>query len=97
LNYFNFGKKMQAAISQRLDALGIAFEKINQSSSARKIQPETAYADACVKSVKSRDSKMKTPHQISSELNQFTGSTTLYKHWLGLKYTDGIKYLAAMH
>jgi hypothetical protein len=37
---------------------------------------------------------MKTPQQISSELNQFTGSTTLYKHWLGFKYTDGIKYLA---
>jgi hypothetical protein len=37
---------------------------------------------------------MKTPQQISSELKQFTGSTTVYKHWLDLKYTDGIKYLA---
>jgi hypothetical protein len=37
---------------------------------------------------------MKTPQQIEAALNQFTGSTTLYKHWLGLKYTDGIKYLA---
>ncbi|NJN13474.1 MAG: hypothetical protein HC815_38435 [Richelia sp. RM1_1_1] len=37
---------------------------------------------------------MKTPREITSELNQFYGSTTLYKHWLGLKYTDGIKYLA---
>jgi hypothetical protein len=37
---------------------------------------------------------MKMPQQISSELNQFTGSTILYKHWLGLKYTEGIKYLA---
>ncbi len=37
---------------------------------------------------------MKTPRQIATELKQFTGSTTLYKHWLGLKYTDGIKYLA---
>jgi hypothetical protein len=25
---------------------------------------------------------MKTPHQIEAELNQFTGATTLYKHWL---------------
>ncbi|AFZ01593.1 DUF6876 family protein [Calothrix sp. PCC 6303] len=37
---------------------------------------------------------MKTAQQIIAQLNQFTGSTTLYKHWLGLKYTDGIKYLA---
>ncbi len=37
---------------------------------------------------------MKTQQQIISELNQFYGSATLYKHWLGLKYTDGIKYLA---
>ncbi|MEA5573466.1 DUF6876 family protein [Calothrix sp. UHCC 0171] len=37
---------------------------------------------------------MKTPQQISSELKQFTGSTVLYKHWLGFKYTEGIKYLA---
>ena len=37
---------------------------------------------------------MKTPQEIASELNQFYGSATLYKHWLGLKYTDGIQYLA---
>jgi hypothetical protein len=37
---------------------------------------------------------MKSPQQIEAELKQFTGSTILYKHWLGLKYTDGIKYLA---
>jgi hypothetical protein len=37
---------------------------------------------------------MKTPQQIATDLKQFTGSTTLYKHWLGLKYTNGIKYLA---
>ncbi len=37
---------------------------------------------------------MKTPQEIASELNQFYGSTTLYKHWLGLNYTDGIQYLA---
>jgi hypothetical protein len=38
---------------------------------------------------------MKTPQQITTELNQFTGSMTIYKHWLGFKYTDGIKYLAS--
>lgn len=37
---------------------------------------------------------MKTPQQITSELNQFYGSATLCKHWLGLKYTEGIQYLA---
>ena len=37
---------------------------------------------------------MKTSQQIVSELNQFYGSANLYKHWLGLKYTDGIQYLA---
>ena len=37
---------------------------------------------------------MKTPQEIASELNQFYGSATLYKHWLGLKYTEGIQYLA---
>jgi hypothetical protein len=37
---------------------------------------------------------MKTPQQIATELKQFTGSSIFYKHWLGLKYTEGIKYLA---
>ena len=37
---------------------------------------------------------MKTPQEISNELNQFYGSATLYKHWLGLKYTEGMRYLA---
>ncbi|MEA5574745.1 DUF6876 family protein [Calothrix sp. UHCC 0171] len=37
---------------------------------------------------------MKKPHQIKAALDQFTGSTVIYKHWLGLKYTEGIKYLA---
>ena len=30
----------------------------------------------------------------SSELNQFTGSENWYKHWLGILYTDGVKFLA---
>jgi hypothetical protein len=37
---------------------------------------------------------MKTSHEIITELNQFYGSATHYKHWLGLKYTDGVQYLA---
>ncbi|MEO1558632.1 MAG: DUF6876 family protein [Cyanobacteria bacterium J06632_19] len=37
---------------------------------------------------------MKTPHEIITELKQFYGSATLYKHWLGLKYTEGIQHLA---
>ena len=37
---------------------------------------------------------MKTSQQITVELQKFIGSTTLYKHWLGCKYTEGIKHLA---
>ena len=37
---------------------------------------------------------MKTPQEIASKLNQFYGSATLYKHWLGLNYTEGMQYLA---
>lgn len=37
---------------------------------------------------------MKTPQEIARELNQFYGSATLYKHWLGLNYTEGMQYLA---
>ena len=37
---------------------------------------------------------MKTPQEIASELKKFYGSTTLYKHLLGLRYTEGIQYLA---
>ncbi|BAZ37555.1 hypothetical protein NIES4101_34780 [Calothrix sp. NIES-4101] len=37
---------------------------------------------------------MEKPYQIKAALDQFTGSTIIYKHWLGLKYTEGIKYLA---
>ena len=29
-----------------------------------------------------------------NDLEQFTGTENHYKHWLGYKYTDGIKYLA---
>lgn len=29
-----------------------------------------------------------------SELNQFTGTECYYRHWLGHKYTDGVKFLA---
>lgn len=30
----------------------------------------------------------------SNELNQFSGTENWYKHWLGILYTDGVKYLA---
>ncbi|MGB3652735.1 MAG: DUF6876 family protein [Rivularia sp. (in: cyanobacteria)] len=39
---------------------------------------------------------MKSPQEIASELNQFYGSATLYKHWLSLKYTEGIQYKGAL-
>src|SRR3990167_6373010 len=29
-----------------------------------------------------------------SDLDQFTGTEQYYKHWLGINYTDGVKYLA---
>ena len=29
-----------------------------------------------------------------SDLEQFTGTEQYYKHWLGINYTDGVKYLA---
>jgi len=28
------------------------------------------------------------------ELDQFTGTENYWRHWLGLKFTDGVKYLA---
>lgn len=31
---------------------------------------------------------------LENELRQFTGSETIYKHWLGIHYTEGVKYLA---
>jgi hypothetical protein len=35
------------------------------------------------------DNKLK-----ASELDQFTGTEQYYKHWLGMRYTDGVKYVA---
>ena len=29
-----------------------------------------------------------------TDLEQFTGTEQYYKHWLGINYTDGVKYLA---
>ena len=29
-----------------------------------------------------------------TDLEQFSGTENYYKHWLGLKYTDGVKYMA---
>ena len=37
---------------------------------------------------------MKTAQEITVELEQFRGSDIIYKYWLGLKYTAGIKHLA---
>ncbi|MBE9212822.1 MAG: hypothetical protein HC836_37515 [Richelia sp. RM2_1_2] len=37
---------------------------------------------------------MKTSQEIATDLKKFYGSVNLYKHWLGLRYTDGIQYLA---
>lgn len=34
------------------------------------------------------------PEMSPQELDQFTGTEYYYKHWLGYKYTDGVKYLA---
>jgi hypothetical protein len=37
----------------------------------------------------------KTPEQLTADLEQFTGSQTIYRHSLGmLRYTEGVKYLA---
>ncbi len=32
--------------------------------------------------------------EIQAELNQFTGSDTVYRHMLGIRYTEGVKHLA---
>jgi len=37
---------------------------------------------------------LNTPQEITAKLQHFIGSDIIYKHWLGLKYTVGIKYLA---
>lgn len=29
-----------------------------------------------------------------SDLSQFIGTVNYYQHWLGLRYTDGVKYVA---
>jgi len=34
------------------------------------------------------------PNEIKNELDQFTGTTHYFRHFTGLKYTDGMKYLA---
>lgn len=36
----------------------------------------------------------KTDNNLELDLAQFTGSEQFYKHWLGLQYTDGVKFLA---
>ncbi|WGV29143.1 DUF6876 family protein [Halotia branconii] len=37
----------------------------------------------------------KTAEEIVADLEQFTGSSVVYRHWLGvLRYTEGVKYLA---
>lgn len=35
-----------------------------------------------------------TPQDLQTQLNQFSGSEQLYKHWLGFHYTDGVFHLA---
>lgn len=37
---------------------------------------------------------MESVEQITTKLRRFVGSDVIYKHWLGIKYTSGIKYLA---
>jgi hypothetical protein len=38
---------------------------------------------------------MKPANVLINELKQFTGSDTVYKHWLGgMKYSQGVKHLA---
>ncbi|MEO1145921.1 MAG: DUF6876 family protein [Cyanobacteria bacterium J06638_22] len=36
-----------------------------------------------------------TPHPLTeADLAQFTGTSTYYRHWLGILYTDGVQYMA---
>ncbi|NMF63281.1 hypothetical protein DP113_34655 (plasmid) [Brasilonema octagenarum UFV-E1] len=37
---------------------------------------------------------MKKPDEITADLKQFIGSDIIYKHWLGIGFTEGVKYLA---
>lgn len=34
------------------------------------------------------------PQELLTQLSQFTGSENLYRHWLGIFYTDGVHHLA---
>ncbi|WP_193200952.1 DUF6876 family protein [Nostoc sp. MG11] len=37
----------------------------------------------------------KTAEELIADLEQFTGSEVVYRHWLGiLRYTEGVKHLA---
>ena len=35
-----------------------------------------------------------TLNSVISELTHFTGSENYYKHWIGITYTEGVKFLA---
>ena len=35
-----------------------------------------------------------TTQDIAGNLAQFTGTENCYRHWMGYRYTDGVKYLA---
>ena len=35
-----------------------------------------------------------SPEELASALDEFTGTDGYHKHWLGLRYTDGVKFLA---
>ncbi|MBW4431048.1 MAG: hypothetical protein KME28_04745 [Pelatocladus maniniholoensis HA4357-MV3] len=37
---------------------------------------------------------MENPEQITAALKQFIGSGIIYQHWLGIGFTEGVKYLA---
>lgn len=38
---------------------------------------------------------VESAEQINAKLKQFIGSEVIYKYWLGIRYTSGIKYLAS--
>jgi len=42
----------------------------------------------------SEQSKEQQAEQLRSELSAFTGTEQYFKHWLGFRFTDGVKYLA---
>ena len=37
---------------------------------------------------------MQTQSLLQADLDQFIGTTQYFRHFLGLKYTDGVKYMA---